>query len=176
MRIPDFFIIGAPKCGTNALYSYLGGHPHVFMPALKEPQYFCHDFPGLAQVRNQDDYTRLFEVAPAGAVLGEASVWYLYSEVAVPAIRAANPATKLIVILRNPIDAAYSLHTQFLRSLKETEDDFEAAWNLQEPRHHGRGCRATAPSHGACSTVRSAPSAFRSNGSWSGFRPAISRY
>jgi hypothetical protein len=138
VRIPDFFIIGAPKCGTNALYSYLGGHPHVFMPALKEPQYFCHDFPGLAQVRNQDDYTRLFEVAPAGAVLGEASVWYLYSEVAVPAIRAANPATKLIVILRNPIDAAYSLHTQFLRSLKETADDFEAAWNLQEPRHHGR--------------------------------------
>lgn len=138
MRIPDFFIIGAPKCGTNALYTYLGEHPHVFMPELKEPQYFCRDFQGLAQVNSQDDYAQLFEVAPARAVLGEASVWYLYSEVAVAAIGAANPAAKLIAILRNPIEAAYSLHTQFLRSLKENEADFEAAWNLQEPRRHGR--------------------------------------
>ncbi len=138
MRIPDFFIIGAPKCGTNALYRYLGEHPRVFMPELKEPQYFCRDFPGLAQVGNQEDYARLFEVAPPGTMLGEASVWYLYSDVAVAAIRAANPTAKLIVILRNPIDAAYSLHTQFLRSLKENQDDFEAAWKLQGERRHGR--------------------------------------
>ena len=138
MRVPDFFIIGAPKCGTNALYSYLKEHPQVYMPDLKEPQYFSRDFPDLAQVDSQDDYARLFASAPAGAVLGEASVWYLYSDAAVPAIRAANPAAKFIAILRNPIDAAHSLHTQFLRSLKESEHDFETAWNLQEERRHGR--------------------------------------
>lgn len=138
MRVPDFFIIGAPKCGTNALYSYLKEHPQVYMPDLKEPQYFSRDFPDLAQVDGQDEYARLFAPAPAGAVLGEASVWYLYSDVAVPAISEANPAARLIVILRNPIDAAHSLHTQFLRSLKESENDFETAWNLQEERRHGR--------------------------------------
>jgi hypothetical protein len=57
---------------------------------------------------------------------------------AVPAIREANPTARLVVILRNPVEAAYSLHTQFLRSLKESEDDFETAWNLQEERRHGR--------------------------------------
>jgi hypothetical protein len=138
VRLPDFFIIGAPKCGTNALYTYLGEHPRVFMPELKEPQYFCRDLPGLAQVDGHDDYTRLFELAPPDAVVGEASVWYLYSDVAVPGIRAANPEAKIIVILRNPIDAAYSLHAQFLRSLKENEVDFEMAWKLHEERRHGR--------------------------------------
>jgi len=138
VRVPDFFIIGAPKCGTNALYSYLKEHPQVYMPDLKEPQYFSRDFPDLAQVDSQDAYERLFAPAPAGAVLGEASVWYLYSDAAVPAIREANPAARFIAILRNPIDAAHSLHTQFLRSLKESEDDFETAWNLQEERRHGR--------------------------------------
>jgi hypothetical protein len=108
------------------------------MSDLKEPQYFSRDFPDLAQVDNEDDYIRLFEAAPAGATLGEASVWYLYSDMAVPAIREANPTARLVVILRNPIEAAYSLHTQFLRSLKENEDDFETAWNLQEERRHGR--------------------------------------
>jgi hypothetical protein len=138
VRVPDFFIIGAPKCGTNALYSYLKDHPEVYMPDLKEPHYFSRDFPDLAQVDDQDAYMRLFEAAPAGTVLGEASVWYLYSDVAVPAITEANPAARFIAILRNPVDAAYSLHTQFLRSLKEGEDDFETAWKLQEERRHGR--------------------------------------
>ena len=138
MRVPDFFVIGAPKCGTNALWKYLGEHPRVFMPKLKEPQYFCRDFPGLALIKNWDDYARLFAVAPAGTVLGEASVWYLYSKVAVPAIMAANQAAKLIVILRNPIDAAHALHTQLLRSLKEDNGDFDIAWKLQDERRDGR--------------------------------------
>lgn len=138
MRIPDFFVVGAPKCGTNALYRYLGEHPQVFMPELKEPQYFCSDLPGLMQVGNAEHYARLFATAPEGALVGEASVWYLYSEIAIPAIRAANPAAKFVAILRNPVDAACSLHSQFLRSFKEDQSDFETAWKLQEERRHGR--------------------------------------
>ena len=40
---PDFYIVGAAKCGTTALYEYLSGHPSVFMPKLKEPHFFAHD-------------------------------------------------------------------------------------------------------------------------------------
>ena len=50
VRFPDFFIFGAPKCGTTALYEYLSRHPGVAMSSVKEPQYFCTDFPDILQV------------------------------------------------------------------------------------------------------------------------------
>jgi Sulfotransferase domain len=136
-RVPDFFIVGAPKCGTNALYTYLNGHPGIYMPRLKEPQFLCHDLPELSQVRDADAYHRLFDAAPADVLVGEASVWYLFSGVAIREILRLNPHAKVIVLLRNPVDLAYSLHSQFLRGFKEFAD-FETAWNLQNTRRRGR--------------------------------------
>ena len=138
MRLPDFYIIGAPKCGTNALYSYLRDHPGVYMPDLKEPHYFSRDFPGLAQVDDFQSYGKLFASAAPETLAGEASVWYLYSDVAVPEIIRANPAAKFVIALRNPIDMAHSLHAQFVRLLKDDVTDFEAAWRLQEQRRAGK--------------------------------------
>lgn len=137
-KLPDFFLLGAPKCGINAIYSYLGEHSQVTLPVVKEPHFFSADMPGLAQVDDERKFLKLFEHCPVRAITGEASVWYLFSEAAVPRILEANPRAKLIVSLRNPIDAAHALHSQFLRSAKEDVPDFKYAWHLQSERRRGR--------------------------------------
>jgi hypothetical protein len=136
-RFPDFIIAGAPKCGTTALYEYLREHPLVFMPQKKEPHYFCTDFPNHPKVPDTSDYLALFRDAPDNVLIGEASVWYLYSEAALGNIMAANPQAKIIVMLRNPVDMAYSLHAQQLHCLREDIEDFQLAWELQEARARG---------------------------------------
>src|SRR5438270_8739189 len=93
--IPEFFIIGAPKCGTTALHHYLSRHPAVFMPTYKEPNFFCSDLNN-AWVRNLPEYEALFGPAPPGTIRGEASTMYLFSEVAVERIRDCRPDAKLI--------------------------------------------------------------------------------
>jgi hypothetical protein len=154
MRMPDFFIAGAPKCGTTALFSYLQSHPGIFLPearpgisrlTAKEPHYFCTDFPDYRRCRSLDDYLGLFAEAPADALVGEASVWYFYSEVAIPQIVANNPRAKFIVLLRNPVDMAHSLHNLLFHTLDEDIGDFADAWDAQARRAEGhdipRYCR-----------------------------------
>ena len=139
MRIlPDFFIVGAPKCGTTALYHYLSMHPGIYMPALKEPHFFSHDFPKFGKVHDLESYLDLFEEAPDHARTGEASVWYLYSNCAIPRILEANPDARIIVMLRNPVAMARSLHRQLILSLREDIDDFPSAWRAQHDRRLGR--------------------------------------
>jgi hypothetical protein len=138
MRIPDFFIVGAPKCGTTALYSYLKERPDVFMPELKEPHFFASDFAAYRRITERDAYLALFAAAAPDAMLGEASVWYLFSEVALRDIMDANPAARIIVMLRNPVDMVHALHGQLLHAPDEDVPDFERAWALQESRAAGR--------------------------------------
>lgn len=142
-HIPDFFIIGAPKAGTTALYTYLAAHPHIFMPHLKEPFYFCSDFPACREkatsITTMTKYLKLF----AGAterhlVRGEASPLYLLSQVAVPTILKLNPDARFIVMLRNPVELVHSFHSQLVYSLHESVNNFEQAWRLQEERSRGR--------------------------------------
>jgi hypothetical protein len=77
---PDFFIVGAPKCGTTALFTYLQKHPQVFMCGIKEPQFLAADILGDArQVRNWKDYLACFSEAEPSAKVGEGSVAYLGS-------------------------------------------------------------------------------------------------
>jgi hypothetical protein len=135
---PDFFIVGAPKCGTTALFSYLAAHPSVFMPENKEPNYFCTDLPRYGHVATLTEYEALFSPAPAHALTGEASALYLYSKVAIGQIMAHNANAKIIVMLRNPIEAARSMHA--FQWSYELEDvfDFEEAWRLQKARLEGR--------------------------------------
>ena len=137
-RIPDFFIVGAPKCGTTAIYSYLGSHPGVFLPKLKEPHYFSFDLPELKRITGGEAYRLLFVSAPDGALVGEASASYLFSSCAIEHVMAHNPRARIIAILRNPIDMAYALHAERLYNLNEDVADFEEAWSLQEERASGR--------------------------------------
>lgn len=138
-RKPNFFIVGAPKCGTTALYEYLRPHPNIFMPALKEPHFFASDLGIYPPIRTLQEYLGLFAPStPTHLRLGEASVYYLRSSVAIANIREFNPDAKLIAMFRNPIDTVHSLHSQLLYVSEETETDFEKAWRLQERRRQGR--------------------------------------
>ncbi|MEJ2115120.1 MAG: sulfotransferase domain-containing protein [Gammaproteobacteria bacterium] len=147
IKIPNFFIVGAPKAGTTALYEYLRYHPNIFMPLKKEPHYFAKDFPNYPSVKNKYDYLKLFNKSTKEYLaIGEASVWYLYSDVAIKLIKEFNPSAKIIVMLRNPIDLAYAMHGQALYNHNENEPDFEKAWELQSKRQKHidipQGCRA----------------------------------
>src|SRR5438093_10106606 len=82
IRLPNFFIVGAPRCGTTALYTYLRQHPAIFLPATKEPHYFNIDMNSGGAIRNEEEYLRLFATAGDRARVGEASVYYLSSECA----------------------------------------------------------------------------------------------
>ena len=137
-RRPDFFIVGAAKCGTTALFRYLAAHPAVFMPALKEPNYFCTDLPVYGRVATLTEYEALFSSAQPHTLTGEASVNYLYSKVAIGQVMAHNANAKIIVMLRNPIEAARSMHAYWWENEMEDVADFEQAWRLQKPRLEGQ--------------------------------------
>ena len=136
---PNFFIVGAPKCGTTALSEYLRVHPNIFMSDPKEPMYFSKDIkkirvPSISWV----EYINLFqECEDEHVAIGEASVNYLISSVAISNIHYFNEKAKIIVMLRNPVDMVQSLHSQRVYSQMENETDFEKAWNLQDSRKKG---------------------------------------
>jgi hypothetical protein len=79
MPRPDFFIVGAFKSGSTALYDGLRRHPQIFMPFHKEPLYFGDDLTRRYGRMSEADYLRLFKGAKPGQRIGEASTWYLYS-------------------------------------------------------------------------------------------------
>ncbi|HEX6105204.1 MAG TPA: sulfotransferase [Gemmatimonadales bacterium] len=138
MAQPNFFIVGAPKCGTTALYEYLRGHPRIFMPRYKEPHYFASDLGDYPLIRRGDDYDALFaESTPQHLARGEASVYYLHSSSAIPRMRALYPDARIIAMFRNPVDMVHALHAQLLYVGEETVGDFETAWRLQERRRRG---------------------------------------
>ena len=137
-RLPEFVIAGAPKSGTSALYEWLGSHPDVFLPALKEPHYYSEDLPGLRAISTHDAYESLYASAPAGTLRGDCSASYLFSLTAVPRILEDNPNTRFMAILRNPAEAAHAYHSELLYNLSEEVTDFRAAWDLQEVRKRGR--------------------------------------
>jgi hypothetical protein len=142
-ELPNFFIVGAPKCGTTALSRYLGEHTHVFMSQPKEPYYFADDFPRLKEVLSGIDtyekYMNLFRtVSDEHIAVGEASTVYLFSSKALKNIRNFNPEARIIAMVRNPVELVYSFHSQLLRFCIEDEKDFEAAWRLQEARRSGQ--------------------------------------
>lgn len=138
-RIPSLFIAGAPKCGTTSMASWLKAHPDVFMSTPKEPHFFCTDLPGTRGFHELDKYLEIFASASdEHRVLGESSTWYLYSETAIPGILEFNPAARVLLMIRNPVEMAQSLHGQLLYNGIETEEDFARAWSLQQQRAERR--------------------------------------
>src|SRR5690349_11034979 len=135
---PNFFIVGAPKCGTTALYEYLRHHPNIFLPKVKEPHFFATDLGAYPSVKTMDQYLGLFHDSNEAQVrIGEASVYYLRSDTALPKIREFNPAAHIIAMFRNPVEMVHALHSQLLYVGIEDVPDFEAAWRLQDPRSRG---------------------------------------
>lgn len=132
MRYPDFFIIGAPKCGTTALAGWLSENPGIFMCTPKEPNYYSYRagqvLPYMASARTPDQYFQLFAKAHPHQIIGDASTTYLRSEEAVCLLLKDNPLARLIVCLRNPLERVQSTHSQRMKSGWEPERDFATAW------------------------------------------------
>jgi len=130
-RLPELYVIGAPKSGTTSLAGWLADHPQITFSVPKEPFYWASDYPGMRSHYGFDTrarYAALFASAPEGTMLAEGSTTYLYSERAVPDILAAVPGARFVVALRNPVDLLISWHRTQLVSLNESEADFATAW------------------------------------------------
>lgn len=136
---PNFFIVGAPKCGTTAMYSYLQQHPDIFMPQRKEPHFFGTGTIRLpVDITDHNEYLQLFAGATTERRIGEATVWYLFSQTAAQDIHAFNPDAKIIIMLRNPVEMVYALYHQVLYAGGETIRPFEAALDAVEDRRQGQ--------------------------------------
>ncbi|MDF1782241.1 MAG: sulfotransferase domain-containing protein [Alcanivoracaceae bacterium] len=122
----NFFIVGAPKCGTTTVADALSSHPDAFIPDVKEPHYFCTDWPAFQRYTTLSSYMGLFS---EGKFNGDASVWYLYSKAAPLKIHDYNPDAKIIVCLREPQTMIPSLHNQLFFSGRDPEKVFDLAWN-----------------------------------------------
>ncbi|MCF8095723.1 MAG: sulfotransferase domain-containing protein [Desulfobacteraceae bacterium] len=146
MKRPNFFIIGAPKCGTTSLASWLGEHPNIFMSKPKEPQYFNTDYSAPGRPASLEEYEKLFKKSSSRhKAVGEATTGYLMSEEAVPNILNYCPSARFIVCLRSPIEMVQSRHAQLLKMGIESEPSLKVAWRLQEARHRGENVPATCP-------------------------------
>lgn len=134
-RLPTFLVIGAAKCGTTALHAYLAAHPQVFMTTPKEPMFFDCEGKTLPPgyyfnpvCTTLEDYQALFAGAtPDRSARGEASTVYLYSPEAPGRIRRHVPDAKLVAILRDPAERAYSHYLYFRQHGREPRKTFAAA-------------------------------------------------
>lgn len=150
---PNLFIVGAAKAGTTALHALLSEQPEVFMSAIKEPNFFSDDLrienfcktqrkkvirqklkigsdgkvkPGhKLYLRNEESYLKLFQDYDSSyKFYGEASVSYLYSKNAARNIFNFNPESKIIIILRDPIERAFSHFLMDLRVGRSKSSNF----------------------------------------------------
>jgi hypothetical protein len=144
-NMPTFLVIGAARSGTTALYTYLRQHPEIFMTANKEPNFFAFENevlecagPGADYINNSTtnlhDYQQMFEGISGQIAAGEASPLYLFSRDAPRRIAQHLPDVKLVAILRNPVEQAYSHYLYSRRQMLEPLEDFVAALEAEEER------------------------------------------
>jgi hypothetical protein len=136
--LPNLFLVGAPKAGTTSLYRYLRDHPAVYMPVLKEPNFFGSDLRKHGRTLERSAYLHIFAEAGAATWVGEASVHSLQSELAAVEIKAFNPEARIVIALREPTEAMHSLHRHQVVSGVETILDFEEALAAEDDRRAGR--------------------------------------
>ena len=156
MTMPNFLIIGAAKAGTTSLYHYLGQHPEVYVSPVKEPKFFAIkdrklEFVGpdgelLASPvsesragRNRpiftlEEYQALFDGLTDEKAAGESSPAYLYVPRAARSIREHIPGVRLIAVLRDPAERAYSAFLHRVREGREPAADFARALREEEGR------------------------------------------
>ncbi len=165
---PNFFLVGAAKSGTTSLSAWLESHPDLFLSPIKEPNYFSDNIDvskfrkgylksfdaedsieakpyvkrQIAFIRDEELYAQLFKPNNSMVLVGECSTSYLYSEVAADNIHAFNPESKIIVILRNPAERAYSHYLMavqmglekrdFLTAFKRDRKKLDKGWGISE--------------------------------------------
>jgi hypothetical protein len=145
-NLPNFLIIGAQKAGTTALHYYLNQHPQIYMSPVKEPGFFAFEghlpsFQGPGDAHGYRfittefrDYQTLFQDVGQEKAIGESSTWYLCHPQAPGRIKHYLPHVKLIAILRNPVDRAYSSYQHLVRDERETIQNFSVAIDAEAER------------------------------------------
>lgn len=130
-RLPNFVIVGGARCGTSALATFLHRHPDIYMSPQKEPSFFLFDgappaFTGpgddylTTMVRTTwHDYLALFAGARHERAVGEASVYYLYRPDALRRLTSELPDVRVIAILRDPVERAFSAWAHHVRDGRE---------------------------------------------------------
>ncbi|WP_448628112.1 sulfotransferase family protein [Geodermatophilus sp. URMC 64] len=148
-RLPQFFIAGAPKAGTTALHAALATHPGLYLSPVKEPKYYLtggrppdrsrQRGPGDAHsarewIWRRERYVALFAGAPARAVRGESTPFYLYDRDAHARIAADVPDARIVLVVRDPVDRAVSNWVHLRADGLEPEADFLTAVRAEERR------------------------------------------
>ncbi len=154
MKLPNFFIVGSAKSGTTSIYNYLKQHPDIFMSPIKETHHFSTDIDSSkfrpdyaanlninidswldgdqkkeifhAFVKDWDKYLKLFKNSENQKAIGEVTNSYLYSKEAAKNIQSKFSEGKIIMILRNPVERAFSHFLMDLKSGLETGSFLEA--------------------------------------------------
>jgi hypothetical protein len=166
-NMPTFLVIGAAKSATTSLHGYLAQHPAIYMSRVKEPDFFAFagSPPSFAAPEGIDttsavtrirlrtalyrhaltrveDYQRLFAPAKTRPCRGECSVLYMYNAATASRIAQALPDVRIVALLRNPVDRAYSKFVQFRREGLEPIGDFASALAAEDGRI-AQGCSPT---------------------------------
>ncbi|VEP16606.1 Sulfotransferase [Hyella patelloides LEGE 07179] len=144
MVMPNFLILGAAKTGTTSIYRYMKQHPEIYMSPAKEPRFFVFenetlDFNGVGDEietakTSLQEYQQLFAGVEAEKAIGEATTMYLWSAKAPQRIKHYIPDVRMIAILRNPVDRAYSNYLHLKQAKREPLDSFSAAIQQESQR------------------------------------------
>jgi hypothetical protein len=147
IKLPNFLVVGAAKSGTTSIYHYLKQHPEIYVPENKEPRFFVsskfEEFHHNNSFYNYfckgitftlENYRILFDGVTKETSMGEASVQYLYLyNIAIPQIKQYLVDIKIIIILRNPVERAFSTYNHLFRDKLESLP-FEKCLEIEEER------------------------------------------
>ena len=151
LRLPNFLVVGAEKCGTTSLYQYLKQHPDVYLPAKKELHYFTYaDIGKVARgpggsdtlahaCATKEEYESYYRGAGPHLAVGEVSPSYFYFSQVSERINSELDRPKIIIMLRNPIHKAHSQYMHLVRDNKEKLPFFDALMAEQERIDAGWG-------------------------------------
>lgn len=148
MPLPTFILIGSARCGTTSLYNYLRSHPEIYMSDIKAPRYFAADVltpdaKGYGKFKSHfvsslEEYEAQFAGATTEKAIGEASALYMYYPEVADRIRETLPDVKLLAILRDPVQRAFSHYTIRRLGGKEPLRSFAEAVRA-EPKRAAEG-------------------------------------
>jgi hypothetical protein len=138
--LPNFFILGAGRCGTTSLVLALNQHPEVFIPGIKEPSFFASSF---QWVQDPTKYVALYEDAGGATAIGDASHVYLEDPESPRTLQAFFPDARFVLVFRHPVNRALGLYAHMVEGGYETHRSFESALAAEDRRFHSERFRRT---------------------------------
>jgi hypothetical protein len=141
-RLPNFFILGAGRCGTTSLAQHLRGHDQIFIPEIKEPSFFASSF---QWVRDPGKYIDLYRDGHEAPARGDASHIYLEDPKSPEILEAFFPDARFVLMFRNPADRAVALYAMMLEHGYEVHRTFEKAFAAEDRRFESTKFRKTCP-------------------------------